>query len=174
MMNLRTVRDLKVSNLWQLVWISFKKQSKKKTCFSPCTCVVCVLSVPWERQDNVSDKIMCFSSSFAFCHKTVSFFVCNYGRQMKWTRNLFTSVQYSLITCFHSSAGFSLLIDSVDIAWDMSFSDLKWNMDCLLLLISIWSTTLPLSRSEKSCSERLWKLSRVPRGLGYMREVRRW
>ena len=85
--------------------------------------------------------------------------------------------QHPFITCFHSSLMFSLLVVSEDTDGFNSFSDLltpKLKRDCLFLWISSSSSTLTLIRSEKSCSERLWKLLRDPRGLGYVREARRW
>lgn len=48
-----------------------------------------------------------------------------------------------------------------------------WSRESLLLLSSL-SSIVPLMRPEKSCSERFWKQSRAPRGLGYEKEARRW
>lgn len=57
----------------------------------------------------------------------------------------------------------------------MVFSDsLKWTRNFLLLLSSSSSSAGNLTRLEKSCRERLWKLVRAPRGLAQVREVRRW
>lgn len=85
--------------------------------------------------------------------------------------------QHSFITCLHSSLALSLLTESEDTDGLMLFSNLlipELKMDCLLLRISSSSSVFALSRSEKSCRERFWKLSRVPRGLGYVREALRW
>lgn len=70
----------------------------------------------------------------------------------------------SSITCFHSSTTVRLLRDSEDAAAALSFFGGLMSlsrMDRLLPLISTSSTALTLSRSEKSCSERFWKLSRL-------------
>lgn len=81
---------------------------------------------------------------------------------------------FIIITCFHSSFELSLLKDS-DAEGPASFSDLlEIKMDCFFLRVSSSSPAVSLIRSEKSCRERFWKLSRVPRGLGNVREVRRW
>lgn len=88
---------------------------------------------------------------------------------MQWDSQLLS------VTCFHSSLNVSLLRESVDWGGLMPFSDPpRQKMDCLLLWLSSSSPAVSLTRSEKSCSERFWKLSRVPRGLGKVREVRRW
>lgn len=82
----------------------------------------------------------------------------------------------SFITCFHSSLELSLLTESVDTDWVISVSGLligALKMECLFLRVSRSSPIFALIRSEKSCSERFWKLLRVPRGLGYVSEARR-
>lgn len=103
------------------------------------------------------------------------------SKQMKWHWKLFDSMWANIpaqnlsITCFHSSFELSLLKDSEDALWFISFSVLlKLKMDCFFLWNSSSSPTVNLIRSEKSCSERFWKLSRALRGLGNVREVRRW
>lgn len=101
----------------------------------------------------------------------------NYGNQTTSAKQTSANIpaQNLFITCFHSSFELSLLKDSEDAVGVMSFSDLlKLKMDCFLLWNSSSSPTVNLIRSEKSCSERFWKLSRAPRGLGNVREVRRW
>lgn len=83
--------------------------------------------------------------------------------------------QLLFVTCFHSSLSVSLLRESDDWGGLTAFSDpTGQKMDCLLLRNSSSSPAVSLILSEKSCSERFWKLLRVPRGLGKVREVRRW
>lgn len=92
-----------------------------------------------------------------------------FPKQMQWDSQLLS------VTCFHSSLSVSLLRESDDWGGLTPFSDTpRQKMDCLLLQLSSSSPVVSLILSEKSCSERFWKLSRVPRGLGKVREVRRW
>lgn len=92
-----------------------------------------------------------------------------FSKQMQWDSQLLS------LTCFHSSLSASLLRESDDWEGLMPFSDPpRQKMDCPLLRHSSSSPAVSLTLSKKSCSERFWKLSRVPMGLGKVREARRW